>query len=175
MVSNLGLNKLEQEQVHASWLSRRKAGENFDEPHNNFLWTQSVRKTSLVLVLVKEMHKCMCIFSICIKFRPISIISYFSFNYLTSWQNGRGTKDYGQFEFEPDQSYESNRDQLNWNLRYAIFSTAGSIVYKYCTRPISRHLYAGIFKDPLDTKYLMAKNRLNSWILWFMFKINVFL
>ena len=34
--------------------------------------------------------------------------------------------------------------EINWNLRYAIFSTAGSIVYKYCTRPISRYLYSGI-------------------------------
>ena len=31
-------------------------------------------------------------------------------------------------------------------------STACSIVYKYCTRPITRHLYSGICKDPLNTK-----------------------
>ena len=47
--------------------------------------------------------------------------------------------------------------------RYAIFSTACSIVYKYCTRPISKHLYSGIFKDPLTTKHKI-----------FMFKIGVF-
>ena len=41
-----------------------------------------------------------------------------------------------------------------------------SIVYKYCTRTISKHLYSGIFKDSLDTKYKM---------LCFMFKIGVFL
>ena len=28
--------------------------------------------------------------------------------------------------------------------------------------PISKHLYSGIFKDPLDTKHKIFKNRLNS-------------
>ena len=58
-----------------------------------------------------------------------------------------------------------NRDkrvtEIDWNLWYAIFSTC-SIVYKYCTRPIRRHLYSGIFKDSLDTKHKIFKNRLNS-------------
>ena len=52
--------------------------------------------------------------------------------------------------------------EIDWNLWYAIFSTACSIVYKYCTWPISKHLYLGIFKDPLDTKHKIFKNRLNS-------------
>ena len=39
--------------------------------------------------------------------------------------------------------------EIDYQLKYAIFSTACSIVYKYCTRPISKHLYSGIFKDPL--------------------------
>ena len=58
--------------------------------------------------------------------------------------------------------------EINWNLWYMIFSTAGSIVYKYCTRPICRHLYSGIFKDYKDY-------RVNSLILCFMLKIWVFL
>ena len=36
-------------------------------------------------------------------------------------------------------------DQLK-PMIYAIFFTAVSIVYKYYSRPISRHLYSGIFK-----------------------------
>ena len=49
--------------------------------------------------------------------------------------------------------------QINWNLWYAIFSTAGSIVYKFCTRPVSRrrHLYSGIFKVPLDENTKSSK------------------
>ena len=39
---------------------------------------------------------------------------------------------------------------MKWNLWNAIFSKAVSIVYKNCTRPISRHLYSRLFKDPLD-------------------------
>ena len=51
--------------------------------------------------------------------------------------------------------------EIDYNLLYAIFSTACSIVYTYCTRPISKHLYSGLFKDPLDKKHKMFKNRLN--------------
>jgi len=40
--------------------------------------------------------------------------------------------------------------EIDYQLKYAIFSTACSIVQKYCTRPISKHLYSGIFKDSLD-------------------------
>ena len=39
--------------------------------------------------------------------------------------------------------------EIDYQLKYAMFSTACSIVYKYCTRPISKHLYSGIFKDIL--------------------------
>ena len=47
--------------------------------------------------------------------------------------------------------FRDKRDQLK-KLEHAIFATADSIVYKYCsTRPISKHLYSGIFKDLLDT------------------------
>ena len=51
----------------------------------------------------------------------------------------------------------------------------GSIVYnyKYCTRPISRYLYSGIFKDPFDSKHKIFKNRLNSKILCFELKIGI--
>ena len=49
--------------------------------------------------------------------------------------------------------------EIDCNLWYAIFSTACSIVYKYCTRPIRRYLYSGIFKVPLDRKYKIFKNR----------------
>ena len=52
--------------------------------------------------------------------------------------------------------------EIDYQLKYAIFSTICSIVYKYCTRPISKHLYSGIFKDSLDTKHKIFKNRLNS-------------
>ena len=60
--------------------------------------------------------------------------------------------------------YTSN----NWNLWYAIFFTADSIVYKYCTRLISRHLYSEIFKDPLEKKYKIFKNRRNVYMLCFI-------
>ena len=43
--------------------------------------------------------------------------------------------------------------EIDYQLKYAIFSTACSIVYKDCTQPISKHLYSGIFKDSLDTKH----------------------
>ena len=52
--------------------------------------------------------------------------------------------------------------EIDYKLKYAIFSTACSIVHKYCTRPISGHLYTGIFKDPFDMKHKSFKNRLNS-------------
>ena len=32
-----------------------------------------------------------------------------------------------------------------------------SIVYKYCTRLISKHLYSGKFKDSLDTTHKIFK------------------
>ena len=35
----------------------------------------------------------------------------------------------------------------------AFFSVTVFIVYNLSTRPISRHLYSGIFYDHLDTKY----------------------
>ena len=40
--------------------------------------------------------------------------------------------------------------------------------------PISKHLYSGIFKEPLDTKHKIFKKILNSWMLCFVFKIGVF-
>ena len=49
--------------------------------------------------------------------------------------------------------------EKDYQLKYAIFSTACSIVYKYCTRPISKHLYSGIFKDPLYTKHKIFKKK----------------
>ena len=52
--------------------------------------------------------------------------------------------------------------ETNYQLKYAIFSTTCSIMYKYCTRPISKHLYSGIFKNPLDTKHEIFKKRRNS-------------
>ena len=45
---------------------------------------------------------------------------------------------------------ELQRSINTYNVRY--FSTACSFVYNYCTRPISKHLYSGIFKDPLNRK-----------------------
>ena len=36
--------------------------------------------------------------------------------------------------------------EIDWSLWYAIFFTACSIVYKYCTRPISRHLNQGYIR-----------------------------
>ena len=42
--------------------------------------------------------------------------------------------------------------EIDYQLKYAIFSTACSIGYKYCTRPIRKHLYLGIFKDPKVVK-----------------------
>jgi len=59
-------------------------------------------------------------------------------------------------------SREKRVTEIDYQLKYAIFSTACSIVYKNCTRPISKHLYSGIFKDPLDTKHMIFKKRLNS-------------
>jgi len=52
--------------------------------------------------------------------------------------------------------------EIDYQLKCAIFSTACSIVYKYCTRPIRRHLYSGIFKDPLDMKHKIFKKK--DWI-----------
>ena len=52
------------------------------------------------------------------------------------------------------------KDRLSAKICY-IFP-ACSIVYNYSTRPISKHLYSGIFKDPLDTKHKIFKKRLNS-------------
>ena len=45
-----------------------------------------------------------------------------------------------------------------------IFSTACSIVYKYCTRPISKHLYSGIIKYSLDTKHKIFKKKKTEFI-----------
>ena len=36
--------------------------------------------------------------------------------------------------------------EIDYQLKHAIFSTACSVVYKYCTRPISKHLYSGILR-----------------------------
>ena len=33
------------------------------------------------------------------------------------------------------------------------------VVNKYCTRPFSKHLYSGIFKDPLNTKHKIFKKK----------------
>jgi len=52
--------------------------------------------------------------------------------------------------------------EIDYLLKYAIFSTGCSNVYKYCTRPISKHLFSGIFKDRLDTKHKIFKKRMNS-------------
>ena len=57
------------------------------------------------------------------------------------------------------QSRDKRVTEIDYQLKYAIFSTACSIVYKYCTRPTSKHLYSGIFKDPLDTKHKMFKKK----------------
>ena len=48
----------------------------------------------------------------------------------------------------------------------------------YCVQllytPISKHLYSGIFIDPLNKKHKIFKNRLNSKMFCYMFKIAVF-
>ena len=49
--------------------------------------------------------------------------------------------------------------EIDYQLKYAIFSTACSIVYKYCTLPISKHLYLGIFNNSLDTKHKIFKKK----------------
>ena len=49
--------------------------------------------------------------------------------------------------------------EIDYQLKYAIFSTACSIGYKYCTRPISKPLYLRILKDPLDTKHKIFNNK----------------
>ena len=56
-------------------------------------------------------------------------------------------------------AYQTQRGKIHfWNI-FEIFSTACSIVYKYCTRPISKHLHSGIFKDPLDMKHKIFKKK----------------
>ena len=67
--------------------------------------------------------------------------------------------------------------EIDYQLKYAIFSTACSIVYKYivynfCTRPISKRLYSGIFKD---TKHKIFKKKTEFINAMYMFKIGVFL
>ena len=52
--------------------------------------------------------------------------------------------------------------EIDYQLKYAIFSTACSIVNKYCTRPIRRHLYSGIFKDPLNRKWSLKINNIHK-------------
>ena len=47
-------------------------------------------------------------------------------------------------------------------------------MYNLRTRPISRRLFSGKFKDPLTTRYKTFKNRLNSKVLCFMLKVRVF-
>ena len=88
---------------------------------------------------------------------------------ITSWIYGVRTKLFlclKEFRFSHKNVFVWRRDkrvtEIDYNLWYAIFSTECSIVYKYCTRPISKHLYSGIFKDPLDTKHKFFKIRLNS-------------
>ena len=73
------------------------------------------------------------------------------------------------------QPRDKRATEIDWNLWYAIFFTLCSIVYKYCTQPIRRHLYSGIFKDPFDRKYKIFKNRQNLKMICSMFKIVVFL
>ena len=64
--------------------------------------------------------------------------------------------------FETRVSLDKRVTEIEYQLKYAIFSTACSIAYKCCTRPISKHLYSGMFKDPLATKHKIFKKRLNS-------------
>ena len=45
-------------------------------------------------------------------------------------------------------------------------------MYNLRTRPISRRLFSGKFKDPLTTRYKTFKNRLNSKVLCFMYFLN---
>ena len=54
------------------------------------------------------------------------------------------------------------RDKRVTEIDSNLFSTTCSIMYKYCTQQISKHLYSGIFQDPLETKHKIFKNRLNS-------------
>ena len=63
--------------------------------------------------------------------------------------------------------------EIDFQLKYAIFSTACSIVYKYCTRPINKHLCSVKFKDPLDTKHKIFKKK--TEFINVMFKIGVYL
>ena len=78
---------------------------------------------------------------------------------------------YNNLVQQQHQRKKSYRDRL----QPMKFSTACSIVYKSCKRPTSKHLYSGIFNDPLDTKHKIFKNRQNSLMLCIMFKIGVFL
>ena len=59
--------------------------------------------------------------------------------------------------------------EIDYQLKYAIFSTAFSTVYMYCTRPISKHLYSGIFQDPFDTKQKIFQK--NTEFIYVMFHI----
>ena len=59
--------------------------------------------------------------------------------------------------------------EIDYQLKYAIFSTAFSTVYMYCTRPISKHLYSGIFQDPFDTKLKIFQK--NTEFIYVMFNI----
>ena len=47
-----------------------------------------------------------------------------------------------------------------------------SVQLEYTTSE-QMYMYSGIFKDSLYTIYETFKNRLNSYILWFMLKIRV--
>jgi len=52
--------------------------------------------------------------------------------------------------------------EIDYQLKYAIFfHSMFYCVQLYCTRPISKHLYLGIFKDTLDTKHNFIKK---DWI-----------
>ncbi len=67
------------------------------------------------------------------------------------------------------------RIDVYYRLVYTIFSTSGSIVYNWSTRPINRRLYSGIFKDPIDIKYKTFKIRLiNKFYVLEMVKLNYF-
>ena len=59
--------------------------------------------------------------------------------------------------------YVITRDKRVIEIDYLLkFSTGCSNMYKYCTRPISKHQFSGIFKDRLDTKHKIFKKRMNS-------------
>ena len=80
-------------------------------------------------------------------------------------EHGLKTKNIMQVTFVKKLKLRTISTEIDWKLKYAIFSTACSIVYKYCTVYTTNQqtsVFMGIFKNPLDTKHKISNNRLNS-------------